>query len=506
MALLSSLCGHASTEEDSILIQQMQYDDYNYLHNVSDGSLNPVSISDLPLRQLSVLSAGYSWRDGSYHNVDASDHADGFNVDAYGIKRMDKIAFEGGVAYYNTTDRARCWNSTLFQDKLNPFILADFEPSDYNTERFRVNGRMSYRLSQRFKVGINADYNVGVTSDEKDPRVETKGMRFVLNPGVQWNATSRLSIGATGGIDLFNESSHYTCLATAVNFKFYLMTGLGSYFPQTGSSYIRDAKGVSWFAGLDFKYRFSEHIQDYLYVSFGHNDESATDGGSTYQFKGGNYMNDVVKIHNRFSITSSRMAHNVEINVTTNAVKGKWYDQKGVTENGTTHYEVMNVSVKHKETRTSANAGYRFDLLDRNGVSSFTAGVSASATMSDTKNYPEMYFCKYTRLDIAFNAMKHFQIKRIRMGVGIDGGYGTCLSSSCDFAGLELEDTYSMPVYSYLTSSAIAARAKVQAKMPVGQFILGAYLSGGTTHCISGKPGYNGRNMASLDCGISMTF
>lgn len=491
---------------DNSLVQQMQYGDFNYLHNVESGSLNPVSISGMPLSQLAIISAGYQWSEGDYHNVDASGHTDGFSVDAYGLKRIKEFAFEGGIAYYNHNDRARCWNSTLFQDKLNPFILADFEPSDYNTERFRVNGRMSYAISPRFRFGINADYHAGVMSDEKDPRVETKGMRFILNPGVQWDVTPRLAIGATGGINLFNESSRYSCVATAVNFKFYLMSGLGTYFPQTGSSYTRDAKGTSWFAAIDLRYRFSSTVDDYLYVSYGRHNESAIDGGSTYRFKGGDYLNDVISVHNRLSIKNASIAHNIGIRLETNAVKGKWFDQRSVTENGTTRYEVMNASVKHKESYLQGTASYRFDLLDGAGTSSLTAGAAATVTVSDTKNYPDLQFRKYTRIDITANVIKHFRIRKVYLGAGIDGGYGTKLSSSCRFAGLELERDYALPMYDYLTSSAFTVNGRIQAKIPVGEFILGAYIAGGTTHCIAAKYGYDGRSLNSINCGISMAF
>lgn len=504
--VLSPVSAFAGEEGDNSIVQQMQYKDYNYLHNVADGSLNPVSISDIPVSQLSLISAGYAWRQGGYHNVDASGHTDGFSVDAYGIKRMERLSFEGGIAYFNYDERARCWNSTLFQSRLNPFILADFDPSDYNTERFRVDGRMAYKVSSRFRFGINADYNVGVMSDEKDPRVETKGMRFVINPGVQWDATSRLSIGATGGLNLFNETSRYTCVATAVNFKFYLMSGLGTFFPQTGNAYTRDAKGTSWFAAVDLKYRFSDRWSDYLYLSYADESENATDGGSTYQFKGGDYMNNVLTLRNRLSYVSGRYAHNVELEAQTNDVKGRWYDQRAVTENGTTRYEIMNSSIKHKETFTSIRAAYRFDMLDGEGVSSLTAGVSAGWLTSDTKNFPEMYFRKYTRIDVRADVMKHFSLGRVRLGVGLDGGYAMSPSSSCDFSGLELEHTYSMPMYAYLTSGAWSVNGRVEAWIPVGKFVLGAHAGGGTTRCIDGKSGLDGTAMNSVNCGLSMAF
>ncbi|MDE6091054.1 MAG: hypothetical protein K2G41_10160 [Duncaniella sp.] len=508
VTFLSPVSAFAGGEGDNSnsLPEQIQYKDYNFIHNVEDGSLNPVSIIDIPVSQLAILNAGYRWQQGDYHNIDASGHSDGFGVDVYGIKRLERISFEGSVEYFNETDRQKCWNSTLYQSKLNPFVLADSEPSDYDTERFRVSGRVAYRLSSKFVVGVNTVYNVGVMSDEKDPRLETKGMRFVLNPGVSWEMIKGYTLGLTGGLNLFSESSKYTCVATAVNYPFYLMSGLGTYFPQSNSSYTRDAKGTSWFAGGDMRMKFSDSMEDYLQVTYSHEFESAKDGGSTYQFKGGDYINNVMRVSNRFSITGEGMAHNVSLRAETNDVKGKWFDQKSVTVNGSTHYEVMSSSIKHKQTLTSFGGDYRLDLLDKAGVPTLTVGIGAGYLSSDTKNYPELYFSKYSLLDVTAGVMKHFRVRNVRLGVGVNGGYVGKLSSSYDFTGLELEKEYTMPMFAYLSSSAYSVNGRVQASIPVGSFIVGAYVDGGTTHCLDAEEVYKGKNMNRVNCGVSLTF
>ncbi len=507
VALLSPLFAAAGGERDSSLVRQMQYRDYNYVHNIENGSLNPVSVSRVAVPELAIVGVGYNWANGGFHAVDESGHTNGLKVDAYGIKRMERLSFEGGIAYFNEKERSRCWNSTLYQSKLNPFVLADSEPSDYDTERFRIDGRVAYSLSDAFRIGINADYRVGVMSDEKDPRLETKGMRFIINPGVQWSITHNLAVGATGGLNLFNESLHYSSLATAVNYPFYAMSGLGTYYPQSGASYTRDSKGTSWFAGADVRYNFSESVADYLSVIYENENEHSTDGGSTYQFKAGEYMNGAFKFANRLSLNFGRTSHNIELSAQMNDVKGRWFDQKSVTVNGTTHYEVMGSSIKHKETLLNGKVSYRFDRLDNNGVSDLSAGVSAGYISSDTKNFPEVYFRKYSRLNVAANIMKYFNIRKVRLGAGIDGSYDMCLSSSCDFKGLDLEKLYSMPMYAYLTSSSFAVNGRVEAYFPIRDFVIGAYVAGGMSRCTGGKTEmYKNESMSSVNCGLTFSF
>lgn len=505
--LLSQFSARAGGEGDNSVLQQIQFRDYNYIGNIESSAINPVSISYMPLSELAVIGVGYGWNQGDYHRIDQSSHSDVLSVSAFGQKRLERVAFEGGVTYYNENNRARCWNSTLFQSSLNPFILADSEPSDYNTERFHVRGKLSYDFSKRFRFGLNADYNVGVMSDEKDPRLETKGMRFVFNPGVQYDLTSKFAVGATAGLNLFNESSKYSCVQTAVNYPFFVMSGLGTFYPQTGSSYTRDAKGTSWFAGLDFKYSFNDNIADYLSLSYSHENENATDGGSTYQFKAGEYTNGVMRLYNRLSIKSNSFVHNVEIRAESNDVKGRWFDQKSVTVNGTTHYEVMGSSIKHKELRSNAEASYRLDILDRENVPQLSAGIFAGFLSSDTKNFPELYRQKYNRLTIGANVAKYFSVKKVRLGIALDGNYGMCLSSQHDFEGLELKDSYCLPMYAYLTSTAYSVNGRIDAKLPVRDLIVGAYVGGGTQQCVGGKLDYyKNDGMNSLCFGLSLAF
>ncbi len=485
----------------------VHFSDLNYIHNIEDGALNPVGLSYVPLPELAKIDVGYRWGKGEFHNVDASGHTDGLHVSAFGIKRLNKIVFDGGVDYFNENKRLAMWNSTLYQSPLNPFILADSVRSDYNTERFRVRGRIAYIASPKIRFGVNVDYNVGVMSDEQDPRLETKGMRFIINPGIQWQITPVVAVGATAGLNLFNESYSYSCLATAVNYKFYLMNGLGSFYPQSGSSYSRTAKGTSWFAGGNVRLDISDSVKNYIAATYHRHDENATDGGTSYQFKAGKYTNDAVKVNERFSIVKDGMAHNITLDYEGNKVNGRWYEQKPVVENGTTRYEVMGSAIKSKRIFIAANAAYRFDLLDNSGITTFKAGASLGYAKSHEKNFPELYFRKYDRLTAGINATKYLHIKNVRLGIGIDGSYSSCLSSSFNFAGEAIADDYSLPMTAYLTSSFYTINGNISADIPVRSVIIGVNCGGGTEQCTGGKShAFKSKSFNTFHAALSLYF
>lgn len=491
-----------------ISTELIQYQDFIYLHNVESGNINPTSISGSPISQIAIIKCRYGLSSGDFHKIDESGHTDGFSIEAFGIKRMKNMVFEGSLTYYNHNDDDRCWNSSLQQNPLNPFVLADSLPSDFNTERFAVQGRFSIVATPRLRAGLNAKYNVGVTSDEQDPRVETKGMRFLINPGIEFDLTPHISVGATGGLDLMNETARYSCVGTSVVYRFFLMSGLGTFYPSSGSSYQRDTKGTSWFAGGNIRYDISDRLSDNLSALFSHEHESATDGGSSYQFRGGDFHDNSISIANRLAISpNSGIAHNIELTLTTNSVKGKWFDQQSVTVNGSTHYEVMDVSVKHTEKRLHVGASYRFDMLDRQKAPSLTASLTAGLLTSNTKNYPDLYTQEYSRLDISAGITKHVSIKKVKLAAGIRGGYDLCLSSKGNFTGLTIEERYTRPMFEFLASSSFNVNGRIEAHLPVKGFIVGAHIDGGTQRCTEAESAPYGKSYYNtVECGLSLLF
>lgn len=507
LAMAASLNGAAASFEDSNPDSLIHYRDINFLYNVADASLNPVSLSFVPTDEVARINVGYDWGKGQLHNVDASGHTDAFNVGVFGIKRLKRVVVEGSVDYFNENKRASMWNSTLFQSALNPFILADSVRSNYNTERFRVAGRVAYDCGNGLRIGVNGDYNVGVISDEQDPRVETKGMRFILNPGISWQATEALALGATGGINLFNESSRYSCLATAVNYKYFIMSGLGTFYPQTGSSYSRDVKGTSWFAGLDLTYNFSPAVSDYISATYHHQRENANDGGSIYQFKAGEYTDKAVSIYNRTSILRQSVAHNIELRYDANRVNGRWFEQRPVIENGTTRYEVMSSAIKHKQVTYNISGAYRFDLLDAAGIPTFNARLGLGYYHSEAKNFPERYFRKYGRLTTDLEATKYFAVKKVRLGISVDGSYAANLSAGYNFAGEDLADCYSMPMTAFLTSDVYTVGARLSADLPLRHFIVGLTAGAHTSQCTGGHlDTFRHKGFTTVDCALSLYF
>ena len=489
----------------------MQYKDCMYLNNVAYGNINPSFIKDLPIDAFATLEVSYGAGKGDFHQIDKSGKISDLLVSVYGVRKLSDVSFEGGMTYRNGTEAQRRWNATLYQSDRNPFILADSVFSNYSTEEFTLDGRFSWEPIELIRFGVNADYLVGTTSDEGDPRLETKGMRFTINPGIDFKVSKHVKIGATGGIRLFNENSKYSTVETGNTSSFFVMSGMGTCMDRGGTSYQREVKGMGYFANLQIFWQRPGY-GNMLDAGFEMENENAVDGGTTERFLGGKYSNTKLFATERFTFTKGKFVHNFELGASMENIKGIWYNQKTVTDKiGHSEWVVMNEEVKHKESRMSGNFAYRMDVLAKSGQPSWTTGVNAAFVNSDIKNYPNVYYQKYMNVKAGAFVKKTFQIKKSILSLSVGGDYKMNLSKSIDMLPIErLRDKYTYPMFDFTTANYYDAYAKLETKIPiVGKRFtsyIGAFAEASTQRYIGDLDKYANTTFNQFGGGLNYTF
>lgn len=491
----------------------MQYKDCMYLNNVAYGNINPTFIKDLPIDAFVTLEVSYGAGKGDFHQLDKSGKTRDLKVSVYGVRKLQSVSFEGGMSYNDGKDKNRAWNATLYQAKQNPFILADSLFSDYSTEEFTLDGRFSWEPTELIRFGVNADYIVGTTSDEQDPRLETKGMRFTINPGIDFKVSKHVKIGATGGVRLFNENAKYSTVETGNTASFFVMSGMGVCMDQGGTSYQREVKGLAYFADLQVYWQRPDY-GSLLNIGFEKNREKATDGGSTYQFLGGEYNNTTIFANERFTFTKGKFVHNFELGAAIESIKGTWFYQENQTDpiTGQSQYVVMDQDdEKHLENRMTGAFSYRLDVLAKSEQPSWTAGVNADFINSDVKNNPSGYYQKYTNVKAGAFVKKYFSVKKSIISLAIGGNYKMNLSNSIDMAASErLRDKYTYPMFDYITADYFDVYGRIETKIPVfgKRFTsyIGLFAQASTQRYIGDLKIYDGTDFNQFAGGVNFTF
>lgn len=494
------------------LTATMQYKDCMYLSNIAYGNINPTFIKDLPIDAFATLEVSYDAGKGKFHQIDKSGKIRDLLVSVYGVRKLQDVSFEGGMSYQNKTEKSRRWNAALYQSEQNPFILADSLQSDYSTEEFTLDGRFSWEPIELIRFGVNADYVVGTTSDEQDPRLETKGMLFTINPGIDFKVSKYVKIGATGGVRLLSENSKYSTVETGNTSAFFIMSGMGTCMNQAGTSYQREVKGTAYFADVQIFWQ-RPNYGNLLNIGFEKNAEKATDGGNSYQFLGGDYKNTTISASERFSFTKGKYVHNFSLSVAMESIEGVWYNQKSVTDpnTGSSEWKVMSTEVKHKESRMTGRFAYRFDVLAKSGQPSWTLEVDADFINSDTKNYPNVYYQKYTNIKAGAFLKKSFKIRKSILSLAAGGDYKMNLSNSIDMLPIErLRDRYTYPMFDYTTADYYDVYGKLETKIPlIGRKFtsyIGLFAQASTQRYVGDLNSFKSTHFNNFGGGINYTF
>ena len=466
LAVFLSLSTSAQ-QADSLLKKKMVYQDYLYLHNIHKGSQNPTAISREALQDVVEVNASYQFAYGDYHAMDVSNIQKTFNFSLYGIKKLKKVAFEGEIAYSNISERDKRWNSTLFIAKDNPFIIADSIYSNFGTEKFHLNGGFSYEATSKLHIGLRADYRVGSTANQTDPRPNVDGMRFYLNPGVDYQL-GQFTIGLSGRMEWLSESSEYTVVrSTEGTYYAFLFHGLGDPIMKTAIGYQRKYSGN--LGGGNFQLIWKkDKLQNFLEASYQKSTEEAEDGGSADKFKGGKYKASQYGFTNRFMIYGDQWIHNLKLRISFHQVDGTYYlQEQHSTSDGNIIWDIISSSVCHKNTHNDMSLEYRLDKITPLKVPHFTVGIKGGMFSQKVNHYPELYLQKYTMAYGEIYAKKIFSLKKYSLILHGDVTYAQRLSDENVIEGTVLEDKYNTPQFEYMSGEHLTASFKTELQHPL---------------------------------------
>lgn len=447
------------------------YKDQLYLGNIFYGSQNPVSVTYAPFESLGDIDIKYNYQSGDLKLIDGAKKEQWFNGTIYGIKKLKRVTFEGGITYNNGLLKERKWNNTLFISGYNPYIICDSVKSKFSTETFNLNGTASYKINEKFTAALRADYNVGSSATQNDPRPDIKGMRFNLNPGAQYKF-SDFYFGLSANIGWLSESSAHTVVRTEVPSYVFLFQGLGMYEAKSAVGYLRKYNGFNYGANIQFAYDKNGSIANFLELGYYNEEEKAIDGTGSERYKGGRYNGRDITLSDRFEIRSGNIRHNITLSGKMHNTDGTWYTQTQRTdEDGNLFWDVINEDVQYKGKEYVGNLDYRFDMMKAN-IPMLTVNVNVGVKQSDTKHNLYTASQKYTVATADAYVAKRFDIRPLQLMIFVDGTYNYNLSN--DLYIDEFPETiqyivkrYTVPAYYALTADWFGVGFGAQVFIPI---------------------------------------
>lgn len=447
----------------SVLLAQnnpnYDYQDRQYLGNIAYGSSNPVTLHYMPITDLADIHISYRHKDGEFHLIDQGNASNLWEGSFSGMKRIGKVTFGGSLVYHNLLEKDRRWNNTLFVSGNNPFVIADSLRSDFSTETFHLDGGAAFQPNEKWILALKANYEVGSSATQKDPRPEIKGMRFRITPGAEYNFGNH-AIGVSANIEWLSEEVTHTVVKTTTKQYVFLFQGLGVYEARDAVGYRRKYNGTLW--GAQLQYSFNNNpdaaVGNFLQVAYRGETEDATDGNHAEKYKGGKYIGTTFSFQDRLQWRySPNTIHNFTLSASAQDVTGRWYTQQQSTDAaGNLIYQVINESDNLQAHILNASAGYRFDRLLHDGRPSFQGELKASLVNSETKN--KIYGAKetYTNAIVDISATKRFLLKKGQISANLNAGVCMNMEKSINLSGMPA--TYS-PIMERYTRPAFIAEA-----------------------------------------------
>jgi hypothetical protein len=516
IVLTTSLFVATTAVAQSSKEQLPAYDEVERTGNLYNGSVNPTALWFSPNESIFDLQLSFDTQRGDLHDIDESSKVNRYGVGISGQQRFAKVVCAGGIRYADGKEYARRWNSTRQIASDNPFILGDSIASDYNLQRFVLDGTVAYNPSSRWVMALQVNYDACSSADQTDPRPKTDGMHFVLAPGLLYRAGNQWTVGVSASFDLMSESIEHAVVETRESYNYFRFKGSGDYSTistNTSLSYPREYTGTEYKGTFQLAWDGKQGIANLLEATYASNSEETRDGGAAFTFLGGDYSRWAVTLFDRLQIHAENNFHTLTLRGEYKEIDGLWYAQTAEIDpnkNNQTYYKVQSVEPLHNEKAASLALAYRYDHMEGT-LPRFTLQAQVNLDHSKTEHDGGEYLREYTCVGGHVDATYRFDLGRrkndqLHVTFGVEGR--SSLDSSLQ-ASERLYALYTAPQFEYLTTTYVGGYASIHYYHRFGQLWGSLFVEGGYRRFI-GDGTYSSLLEQSerrrVKCGVELLF
>lgn len=458
----------------------------NTARNVRSGSTSPVSLSYHPVAAWKAAVAAWNFEKGDFHRPDRPAGKSELDLSVQEVGTLGRVRTQGLLQYRNTREFERSWNSLIGNDPDNPYTLGDTVADDATTERFDLEGALSWNIGSRWIAAGKIGLTTARLTDTRDPRPSNDFSRIPFTLGLEYRQDDGWSAGLYGGAELFFSQFAYSLEDGQTAYRYYKMKGMGDYFAFSSSesaSAPREYSGVAWRAGINMALTRSR-LENFTELGFETGSENARDGGAAYEWKAGDYRYTRLTFLERLDIKGT-LRQSVVLQAGLKLLEGFWYDQKQRTdtEHGNlSYYEIMSRYKNNAGSRLTVEACYRVSRAQSWGAAAgaaFNAERHTHYTDGDPRTQAwNLLECK---ADVwkTFPAGSHTLDLWAGVGYRLPLGEAVYATGNAASAKDDISEAYVAPVFAYETSARLHAFLRADwVFAPVGRLRPGVFVNG----------------------------
>ncbi len=388
---------------------------------------NPAGLSQNTILHPGEMNVGFFNESGNFKRVQQGDNMQHYRFETRQYKKIRKTSLYGSFSYDKSFEKGVNYTEVNDPYRGTPYLLIDtVKTTDdtYDREFLKFTGTFSTPLNDKISWGISTHFNVGLASQNRDPRPRNKVLRLSVSPGILFSV-SKFHLGLNLVYGYYNEDIEAVIVRENTQMTFFSLHGLGTYVYHVAASYNRLYKQNSLGVNGQVSYR-SGAVTSLLGVKFTFLKETTDDGrgegnASWAHIKNCAELNGVsVNIVHSTVIHQELSLHNFLMNITLRQLLGTEIIQQlmnNPNENYMENWVTFGKDEKYGSYLLKARLSYRFIKLKEGYRTNYSLGGGASFLSSDQVYYLPNQEEKYKNLILLANFDKSFYFNKSILSV-----------------------------------------------------------------------------------------
>jgi hypothetical protein len=471
---------------------------------------NGAGLSQMPELFLSEMKFDFGQTNGDFHSIFAGKSDQSFGFRSKSFQKINKTYLYGSFNYRKSYEDGLIFSNTNDPSLNYPYLLADTIGNDtYDREFFNLAGIISSPINSKFDWGLNFDYQVGVASQNRDPRPENKVMQANISPGFLFKH-NKFKLGVNLSYGYYNEDIDVSVVQEGVQHSLFQLHGPGVFNYHVSSSFFRLYQQHKFGGGLQFEIRSgntSNIVSAQYYYSVQTIDDGRKGSSAIWSAVKNDAQMDGVNwnLADVFSIDRGKKLHQLKTILHINNKLGTEFIQRleKVGETDQEHWISYGKEQKYYSLQTNAALNYQLMTKDDNNLmkSLFCAGLGYSAF--NEKYYLPNQELKYSNLMLESSFLKLFNLPKSSISAEVKLKYQFNLEGSQNLTvtNFMVQKIYA-PEFNYLTKNFVSPGVSISYQLPLKKGLGKYFIKSDFDWCRS----ENGLNCSVLSYSAGIIF
>jgi len=439
-----------------------------HINNPWISSSNPAGLSKIDGIMPATINLGLFFEDGDYKRVQQGDNLIHYQFFTESYSKLKKVSLYGSFRYDKSFEKNLDYSCVNNPFRDTPYTMIDTIGGDKcDREFFTVKGGLSVPLNRKLVLGGAVAYNVGLSSQDRDPRPQNKVLNFSITPGLLYSI-DKFHFGLNFIYEYYNEDISVKIIKENEYITLFQIHGPGMFTFHRASSFARlyDRNGYGFDSQINYK---SGNFNSLFGAKILFSNEAVKDGRKASNASWSVCKSDseldgiLLDIYNHTTIKNKLTIHAITANANIHTYLGTEIIQRleQVGETNLEHWITYAREEKYGSTHINARLMYDFIKLKNNYHKNYGLKFAVNYYNFEEKYYLPSQIQNYENLLLSFYLDKSFYLKKNIFSISAGCKYKTNLSGKQNFEKTNfIVDKLLIPDFEYLTDSYFAPGLK----------------------------------------------